>query len=94
MPGCCRGNSTSLEGLSFENERLIDDGCLSSGCWICKKCDLCPVQDVEVVIDWFSVVMWAAIKMTISPVGGASEFPCPLESVDKGMCGAETFSYK
>ena len=41
-----------------------------------------PVQDIEVVIDWFSAVMWGAIKMSNSPVGGTSEFPCPLEFVD------------
>ena len=85
MPGCCKGNTTGLEHLSFENERLTGDVCLSSGCWICKESDLCPVQDIEVVIGWFSVVMWDAIKMTNSPIGGAREFPCPAESVDQGM---------
>ena len=44
-----------------------------------------PVQDTEVVINWFSVVMWGTIKMTNSPVGGAREFLCPAESVDQGM---------
>ena len=43
---------------------------------------MCPVQDFEVVIDWFSVVMWVAIKMVNSTIGGASEFSCPPESVD------------
>ena len=41
-----------------------------------------PVQDIEVVIDWFSVVMWGAINMSNSPIGGASEFLCPPEFVD------------
>ena len=85
MPGCCKGNAAGLEHLSCENERLTGDVCLSSGCWICKESDLCSVQDIEVVIGWFSVVMWGAIKMTNSPVGGASEFSCPPESVDQGM---------
>ena len=85
MPGCCKDNTTGLEHLSCENERLINDVCLSSGCWICKESDLCPVQDVEVVIGWFSVVMWGATKMTNSPVGGASEVSCPPESVDQGI---------
>ena len=85
VPGCCKGNATGLEHLSCENERLTGDVCLSSGCWICKESELCPIQDIEVVIGWFSVVMWGAIKMTNSPVGGASEFSCPPESVDQGM---------
>ena len=34
---------------------------------------MCPVQDVEVVIDWCSVVILGAIKMTNSPGGGVSE---------------------
>ena len=37
------------------------------------------------VIGWFSVVMWGAIKMTNSPVGGGSGFSCPAESVDQEM---------
>ena len=55
---------------------------------------MCPIQDIEVVIDWFSVVIWGAIKMTNSPVGGVSKFSCPPESVDQGMCRAKTFCYK
>ena len=35
---------------------------------------MCPVQDIEVVTDWFSAVMWGDIKMSNSPVGGAGEF--------------------
>ena len=85
VPGCCKGNATGLEHLSCDNGPLTGDVCLSSGCWICKESDLCPVQDIEVVIGWFSVVMWDAIKMTNLPVGGASEFSCPPESVDQGM---------
>ena len=64
VPGCCKGNTTGLEHLSCENGWLTDDVCLSSGSWFCKEFDLCPVQDVEVVIGWFNVVMWGAIKMT------------------------------
>ena len=85
VPGCCKGNTTGLEHLSCENERLTDDVCLSSGCWICEESDLCPAQDIEVVICWFSVVMWGTTKMTNLPVGGASELSCPPESVDQGM---------
>ena len=82
---CYKGSATGLEHLSCENERLINDVCLSSGCWICKASDMHPVQDTEVVISWFSVVMWSIIKMTNSPVGGASELSCLPESVDQGM---------
>ena len=57
VPRCCKGDATGLEHLSYENERLIGDVCLSNGCWICKEFDMCPVQDFEVVIDWFSIVM-------------------------------------
>ena len=85
VPRCYKSNATGLEHLSCENEQLTGDVCLSSGCWICKESDLCPVQEIEVVIGWFSVVMWGAIKMTNSLVGGASEFSCPAESVDQGM---------
>ena len=59
-----------------------------------KKYDLCPIQDIEVIIDWFNVVMWGAIKMSNSPVGGASELPNPPEFVDQGICRAGTFCYK
>ena len=44
-----------------------------------------PVQDTEVVINLCSVVMWGAINMTNSSVGGAREFSCPPESVDQGV---------
>ena len=83
--GCCKVNAIGLEHLSCENEWLTGDVCLSSGFWICNESELCPIQDIEVVIGWFSVVMWGANKMTNLPVGGASEFSCPLESVDQGM---------
>ena len=94
MSRYCEGNATGLEHLSFENERLTGDVCLSSGCWICKESDLCPVQDIEVAIGWFNVVMRGAIKMTNLPVGDASEFSCPAESVDHGMSRSGTFCYK
>ena len=84
VPGCCKGNATGLEHLSCENGWLTDDVCLSSGYWICKAYDMHPVQDTEVVINLFSVVMWGATKMTNSPVGGANEVSCPPESVDQG----------
>ena len=45
-------------------------------------------------IDWSSAVMCGAIKMNNSPVDGASEFPCPPESVDQGMCRVWTFFQK
>ena len=47
-----------------------------------QESDVCPVQDIEVAIDGFSVVMSSAIKMSNSPIGGAGEFSCPPESVD------------
>ena len=84
MPECCKSNTTSLDHLSYEDELLIHDVYLSSGCWICKASDMHPIQDIEVVIGWFSAVMWGAIKMANSPVGGAREFSCPPESVDQG----------
>ena len=77
-----KGNATSLERLSYDNWWLIDDTCLSSGCRICEEYDLCPVQDIEVVVDWFGAVMWCVIRMSNSPNGGASEFACRAESVD------------
>ena len=85
VSGCCKGNATDLEHLSCENERLINDVCLSNGCWICKASDMHPVQDIDVAIGWFSAVMWGANKMTNSLVGGSSEHSCAPESVDQEM---------
>lgn len=71
-----------MEPLSYDNERLIDDVCLSSEFWSYEECDLCPVEDIEVIIDWFRVVMWGAIRMGNSPISGPSESACLAESVD------------
>ena len=76
VPRCCKGNATGLERLSYDIEWLIGDVCLSSGWRSCEAYDLCPVRDIEVVIRWFSAVMWCAIKMITSTIGGASEFAC------------------
>ena len=65
---CCKGNATGLDHLSYDNEWLIGDVCLSSECWSFEECDLCNIQDIEVVIDWFSAVVWVAIKMSHSLV--------------------------
>ena len=43
------------------------------------------------IIDWFGAVMWGAITRSNSPVGGASEFACPPESVDEEVCCARAF---
>ena len=94
VPGCCKGNATGVERLCYGNESLISDECLPNGCSICKECDMCLVQAIEVIINWFSAMMWGAIKMSNSPVGGASEFPRLPESVDQRMCRTGTFSYK
>ena len=32
-----------------------------------------PSQDIKVAIDWFSAVMWGAIRMCNSPIAGASK---------------------
>ena len=63
MLGCFKGNTTGLEHLSCENDRLTGDVCVSNGRWSCKESDMCPVQDIEMVIGWCSIVMWCAIKM-------------------------------
>ena len=83
-----------MEPLPCNNEWLIDDVCLLNGCWIYKECDLCLVEDIEVVIDWFSAMMWGAIKMSNSPIGGTSEFPCLPKSVDQAMCQTGTLFHK
>ena len=62
--GCGNGNVTSLERLYCDNWWLIGDVCLSSGCQNCEECDLCPIQDIEVVIDWFSAMMRGGIKIS------------------------------
>lgn len=91
-PGCCKGNGTGLERLSCDNEWLISDVCLSSGCRSCEDYDLCPAQDIEVVIDWLNAVMWGAIRMSNSPIGGASEFSCAPGSVAREVRCAGAFS--
>ena len=68
--------------------------CLSSGCQCSEEYDLCPVQDIEVAIYWSSALMRGSITMSNSPIGGASVFSCPPESVDQEMCCAGTFFYK
>ena len=90
--GCYKGNTTSPEGLSADDQWLIGDGCLSSGYRSCEECDLCPVQDAEVVIDWFGTVISVVIRINNSPVGGGSESACPAESVDEDVCCAKTFT--
>ena len=93
--GCFKGNATGLEHLlSYENEWVIGDVCLSGGCWICKESDMCSVQDIEVVIDWFRVAMWGDTKMSKLPVGAVIECSCLPQSVDQGMRRARTFCYK
>ena len=91
---CCKGNATGLEPLACDNEWLIGDVCLSWEWRSCEECDLCLIQDIELVIDWFSAVMWGAMNMSNSPVGGASEISCPPDSVDQQTCRAGTFCYK
>lgn len=93
VPRCCKGNVTGLEPLSCDNEWLVGDAHLSNGCQNCEKCDLCPIQDNEVVIDWFCAVMWGgAIKMSNSPIGCANEFACPAEFVEQKVGCAENSS--
>ena len=55
---------------------------------------MCPVQDIEVVIDWFSAVVWGTIRMCNSPICGTSEFTYPVESVDQEVYCTGTFFYK
>ena len=40
-------------------------------------------QDNLVVVDWHDAVIWGVMKMSNSPIGGASESACPSESVDE-----------
>ena len=91
VPKCCKGNATGLERLSCDNAWLIGGVGLSSEYQSCEECDLCPIQDIEVVIDWFRTAISGAIKMTDSPISAASEFSCPAESVDQEECHANIF---
>ena len=74
VPGCCKSNATGLDRLFYSNEWLIDDVCLSSGWRSCEEYDLCPVQDIEMAVDWSSAVMRGSITMSNLPIGGASPF--------------------
>lgn len=40
------------------------------------------VQDIEVVVDWFSALKWGAIRISNSPIGGARASACLEKSVD------------
>ena len=91
MPGCYKGNVTGLKCLSCDNGWLICDVCLSNGCQTYKECDLCPVKDVEVVIDWFIAMIWGTVKISSSLIGSASEFLCKLGSVARQVCYAWAF---
>ena len=71
-----------IEYLSCINQWLKGDGHPSRGYWSCEDCNLCRVQDIDAVVDWFGAVMWGAIRLSNSPIGGASESSCPAESVD------------
>ena len=91
MSGCYKENATGIERLCCDNEWLIGDACLSSGYWSCEDSDLCLFQDIETLIDWFSAVMWGAIRMCNSLIGGANESSCLAKSVDQEVCPLGTF---
>ena len=85
--GFCKDNARGLECLSCQEQWLTGDGCLSSRCWSCGKCGQCPVQDDELVVAWFSAVLRGITRFCNLPIDGASDFACPVESVDeKGRC--------
>ena len=50
VPKCCKCNATRLERLPCDNWWLIGDVCPSSGHRSCEEYDLCPVQDIKVVV--------------------------------------------
>ena len=45
-------------------------------------------------IDWFNVVIWGAIKMSVLPIGGARVFSYLPKSVDHEICRFGTFFYE
>ena len=63
MSRYCKGNATSPKRLSYHGQGLISDGCLSSGCYNCKKYKQRPVQDYEMVTNWSGGVMGVVIKV-------------------------------
>ena len=71
--GCYEGNATGLERFSCDHCWLIDGVSLSSVYPSCEEYDLCPVQDIEMVVDWFIVAMWGAIRVCNSSIGDASK---------------------
>lgn len=75
-----------MERLSCDILWLIGDVCLSNGCQSLDKCDMCSIQCIEVVVDWFGAIMWGTIKMSNSTIGGAGESSCSTESVDEEGC--------
>ena len=80
---CCEGNATSVECLSCDNEWRVDDVCVPSGWQSCEECDLCPVQDNEVVVDWSSALMWGTIKKSNSQLLALLNSHARRESVDQ-----------
>ena len=80
--------------LYCDNDWLMSDVCLSSGCQSCDEHDLCPGQDIEKVIDYFSAMMRGAIRMCNSSIGVDNEFACGAESLDQEVCCEGIFLYK
>ena len=50
-----------------------------------------PFRYSEVTVGWFGAVMWSIIKMSHSPIGGASESACLVGYVDEEVCCSVTF---
>ena len=92
VTGCCKDNATDLKRLSCDDEWLVGDVCLSNECQSYEKYNLCLVQHIKVVIDWFSTVLWGAIKVSNSPTGGANDLSCPPESRDEEVCCARAMN--
>ena len=75
----------------MNNLWLIGHVCLSNGYRSCEECVFCNVEDIDVVIDWFSAVIWDTTRINNSPIGCTSESACPAESVDQVVRSARAF---
>ena len=82
MPRCWKGSAIGIQRLSCGDQWLIGDSSPMRGFRNCKECGQRPVEDIEVVVNWFGELICGVISMSNSPIGDASEPACLAESVD------------
>lgn len=60
LPVYCRGIVTGPKRLSCNDERLIDDSCLSDGYPTYEKHDYCSGQNTDMAVNGFGSMLWVS----------------------------------